>query len=146
MSDEIFERRVTTPAEREARKAFKEVEAARAMTDHEIARRPSTIKGADQRAAGARGRSAEGEGQMTGPRPAGRPSLGPYPQCRMLLWIAGITESKCHNWDTEINIGLSLVRDGTPPHKARLASPARRVFNGMELAMFPPWARKSSSR
>lgn len=39
MSDEIFERKVTTPAEREARRAFKEVEAARAMTDHEISQK-----------------------------------------------------------------------------------------------------------
>jgi hypothetical protein len=39
MSDETFERKVTTPAEREARKAFKEVEAAKAMTDHEKAQK-----------------------------------------------------------------------------------------------------------
>jgi hypothetical protein len=64
MSDEIFERRVTTPAEREARKAFKEVEAARAMTDHEIARRPSTIKGAAQsRAAGAEAARLKAKGK-----------------------------------------------------------------------------------
>jgi hypothetical protein len=37
MSDETFERKVTTPAEREARKAFREVEAVKAMTDHEKA-------------------------------------------------------------------------------------------------------------
>jgi hypothetical protein len=39
MSDETFERKVTTPAEREARKAFKQVEAAKAMTDHEKAQK-----------------------------------------------------------------------------------------------------------
>ena len=37
MSDETFERKVMTPAEREARKAFREVEAVKAMTDHEKA-------------------------------------------------------------------------------------------------------------
>ena len=39
MSDETFERKVTTPAEREARKVFKQVEAAKAMTDHEKAQK-----------------------------------------------------------------------------------------------------------
>jgi hypothetical protein len=39
MSDETFERKVTTPAEREARKAFRQVEAAKAMTDHERAQK-----------------------------------------------------------------------------------------------------------
>jgi len=39
MSDETFERKVTTPAEREARKAFRQVEAAKAMTDHEKAQK-----------------------------------------------------------------------------------------------------------
>jgi hypothetical protein len=39
MSDETFERKVTTPAEREARKAFKQVEAAKVMTDHEKAQK-----------------------------------------------------------------------------------------------------------
>jgi hypothetical protein len=39
MSGETFERKVTTPAEREARKAFKQVEAAKAMTDHEKAQK-----------------------------------------------------------------------------------------------------------
>jgi hypothetical protein len=34
-----FERRVITPAEREARKAFKEVDAAKAMTEHERAQK-----------------------------------------------------------------------------------------------------------
>jgi hypothetical protein len=34
MSD-TFERKVTTPAEREARKLFREVDAAKAMTEHE---------------------------------------------------------------------------------------------------------------
>jgi hypothetical protein len=34
MSD-TFERKVITPAEREARKLFREVEAAKAMTEHE---------------------------------------------------------------------------------------------------------------
>jgi hypothetical protein len=38
MSD-TFERRVITPAEREARKVFREVEAAKAMTEHERAQR-----------------------------------------------------------------------------------------------------------
>jgi hypothetical protein len=39
MSNETFERKVTTPAEREARKAFREVEAAKAMTEHERAQK-----------------------------------------------------------------------------------------------------------
>ena len=39
MSNETFERKITTPAEREARKAFKQVEAAKAMTDHERAQK-----------------------------------------------------------------------------------------------------------
>jgi hypothetical protein len=39
MSDETFERKVTTPAEREARKAFKQFEAAKAMTDQENAQK-----------------------------------------------------------------------------------------------------------
>ena len=39
MSDETFERKVTPPAEREARKAFRQVEAAKAMTDHERAQK-----------------------------------------------------------------------------------------------------------
>ena len=34
MSDETFDKKVTTLAEREARKAFRQVEAAKAMTDH----------------------------------------------------------------------------------------------------------------
>jgi hypothetical protein len=38
MSD-TFERKVITPAEREARKVFREVEAAKAMTEHERAQR-----------------------------------------------------------------------------------------------------------
>jgi hypothetical protein len=37
MSDETFERKVITPAEREARKAFRQVDAEKAMTEHEIA-------------------------------------------------------------------------------------------------------------
>jgi hypothetical protein len=39
MSDETFERKVITPAEREARKAFRQVDAEKAMTEHEIAER-----------------------------------------------------------------------------------------------------------
>jgi hypothetical protein len=39
MSDETFERKVITPAEREARKAFRQVEAEKAMTEHEIAQK-----------------------------------------------------------------------------------------------------------
>jgi hypothetical protein len=39
MSDETFERKVPTPAVREARKAFRQVEAAKAMTDHEKAQK-----------------------------------------------------------------------------------------------------------
>jgi hypothetical protein len=39
MSDKTFERKVTTPAEREARKAFRQVEAVKAMTDHEKAQK-----------------------------------------------------------------------------------------------------------
>jgi hypothetical protein len=38
MSD-TFERRVITPAEREARKVFKEADAAKAMTEHERAQK-----------------------------------------------------------------------------------------------------------
>jgi hypothetical protein len=38
MSD-TFERKVITPAEREARKVFREVEAAKAMTENERAQR-----------------------------------------------------------------------------------------------------------
>jgi hypothetical protein len=38
MSD-TFERKVITPAEREARKLFREVEAAKAMTEHERAQK-----------------------------------------------------------------------------------------------------------
>jgi hypothetical protein len=39
MSDKTFERKVTTPAEREARKAFRQVEAVKAKTDHEKAQK-----------------------------------------------------------------------------------------------------------
>jgi hypothetical protein len=38
MSD-TFERKVVTPAEREARKLFREADAAKAMTEHERARK-----------------------------------------------------------------------------------------------------------
>jgi hypothetical protein len=38
MSD-TFERKTITPAEREARKAFKQVDAAKAMTEHERAQK-----------------------------------------------------------------------------------------------------------
>jgi hypothetical protein len=38
MSD-TFERKVITPAEREARKAFKEVDAAKAMNEHDRAQK-----------------------------------------------------------------------------------------------------------
>ena len=38
MSD-TFERKIPTPAEREARKAFKHVDAAKAMTEHERAQK-----------------------------------------------------------------------------------------------------------
>ena len=37
MSEETFERRVKTPAEREAHKAFRQVEAEKAISEHEIA-------------------------------------------------------------------------------------------------------------
>jgi hypothetical protein len=37
MSDETFERKVMTPAEREVRKAFRQVEAEKMMTEYEIA-------------------------------------------------------------------------------------------------------------
>jgi hypothetical protein len=37
--NDTFERKVITPAEREARKAFKEVDAAKAMTEHERAQK-----------------------------------------------------------------------------------------------------------
>jgi hypothetical protein len=37
MSDETFDRKLITPAEREARKAFRQVDAKKAMTEHEIA-------------------------------------------------------------------------------------------------------------
>jgi hypothetical protein len=36
---ETFDRKVITPAEREARKAFREADAAKAMTEHERAQR-----------------------------------------------------------------------------------------------------------
>jgi hypothetical protein len=36
---ETFERKMTTPAEREARKAFKDAEAAKAMTEYERAQK-----------------------------------------------------------------------------------------------------------
>jgi hypothetical protein len=36
---DTFERKIVTPAEREARKAFREVEAAKAMTEYEIAQK-----------------------------------------------------------------------------------------------------------
>ena len=39
MSDDTFERKVITPAEREARKAFRQVDAEKAMTEHEIAQK-----------------------------------------------------------------------------------------------------------
>jgi hypothetical protein len=39
MSDAVFERKVTTPAQREARKAFRQVDAAKAMTDHDRAQK-----------------------------------------------------------------------------------------------------------
>jgi hypothetical protein len=38
MSD-TFERKIITPAQREARKAFKEADAAKAMTEHERAQK-----------------------------------------------------------------------------------------------------------
>jgi hypothetical protein len=37
--NETFERKMTTPAEREARKAFKDVESAKAMTEYERAQK-----------------------------------------------------------------------------------------------------------
>jgi hypothetical protein len=39
MSDETFERKQLTPAERQARKAFKQAEAEKAMTDPEKAQK-----------------------------------------------------------------------------------------------------------
>jgi hypothetical protein len=39
MGDETFERKVITPAEREAQKAFKKIEAEKAMNDHEKAQK-----------------------------------------------------------------------------------------------------------
>ena len=39
MSDDTFERKVMTPAEREAHKAFRQVDAETAMTEHEIAQK-----------------------------------------------------------------------------------------------------------
>jgi hypothetical protein len=39
MSDETFERKQLTPAERQTRKAFKQAEAEEAMTDHEGAQK-----------------------------------------------------------------------------------------------------------
>jgi F0F1-type ATP synthase epsilon subunit len=39
MSGETFERKVTTPAEREARKAFRQVEAEKATKDHKRAQK-----------------------------------------------------------------------------------------------------------
>ena len=37
--NDTFERKVITPAEREARKAFRQVEAAKALTEHERAQK-----------------------------------------------------------------------------------------------------------
>jgi hypothetical protein len=37
--NDTFERKVITPAEREARKAFKEVDATKAMTEHDRAQK-----------------------------------------------------------------------------------------------------------
>ena len=37
--NDTFERKVITPAEREARKAFREAEATKAMTDHDRAQK-----------------------------------------------------------------------------------------------------------
>jgi hypothetical protein len=37
MSDQTFERKLVTPAEREARKVFRQVDAQKAMTEHQIA-------------------------------------------------------------------------------------------------------------
>jgi hypothetical protein len=37
--NDTFERKVITPAEREARKVFKQVDAAKAMTEHERAQK-----------------------------------------------------------------------------------------------------------
>jgi hypothetical protein len=37
--NDTFERKVITPAEREARKAFRQVEAAKAITEHERAQK-----------------------------------------------------------------------------------------------------------
>ena len=39
MSDDTFERKVMTPAERQAHKAFRQVDAEKAMTEHEIAQK-----------------------------------------------------------------------------------------------------------
>jgi len=39
MSEQTFDRKVTTAAEREARKAFRQVEADSAMTDHQKAQK-----------------------------------------------------------------------------------------------------------
>ena len=39
MNDKEFERKVTTPAELEARKAFRKVEAVKAMTEQEAAQK-----------------------------------------------------------------------------------------------------------
>ena len=39
MSKDTFERKVSTPAEREARKAFRKIEADIAMTDHQKAQK-----------------------------------------------------------------------------------------------------------
>jgi hypothetical protein len=39
VNDKEFERKVMTPAEREARKAFRKVEAVKAVTEHEAAQK-----------------------------------------------------------------------------------------------------------
>ena len=39
MNDKEYERKVTTPAEREARKAFREADASKAITEHEAAQK-----------------------------------------------------------------------------------------------------------
>jgi hypothetical protein len=53
MSD-TFERKIISPAEREARKAFREVEAVKAMTEHDRAQKAFHERTAESAAAGPR--------------------------------------------------------------------------------------------
>jgi hypothetical protein len=78
---EVEPSKPTTSAEREARRAFRQVDAAKAMTEHAIeqkafANNRERLKAERlAREATDAETKAQGEEQMTGPRPAGRPWL-----------------------------------------------------------------------